>query len=134
MLETLRGLDDHLKSGPATVIPVPANGVVDAHYLKLLVQNYSRIDDVFSPAFLAGLIFYGANASGITLSKDVKQLLIDWHTQWTYFQPKALELYDQLEAGPCAVYDATIHTIWKVYDDPQLAFVRAIWPQMHSAR
>ena len=134
MLETLPGLDDNLKSGPATVIPVPANGVVDALDLKLLIQSYSRTDDVFSPAFLAGLIFYGPNANDTTLSKGVKQLLGDWHTQWTYFQPKSQELHNPLEAGPCVVYDATIHTIWRVYDDPQLAFVRAVWPQIHSAR
>lgn len=81
MLETLPYLDDNLKSGPATVIPVPANGVVDAPYLRLLVQDYSKFDDVFCPAFLAGLVFYGQNSSDRLLSKDVKELLRDWHTQ-----------------------------------------------------
>ncbi len=134
MHETLPCLDDHLKSGPATVIPVPASGVVDAPYLKILAQNYSRNDDVFSPAFLAGLVFYGPNASDTILSKSVKQLLGDWHTQWTYFQQTSQELHDPLETGPCVVYNATIHTIWRIYDDPQLAFVRAVWPLSHSAR
>lgn len=134
VFQTLPSVDDHLKSGPATVIPVPADGVIDAPYLKLLVQKYSETDDVFSPAFLAGLIFYGPNASDKILSNCVKQLLEDWHTQWTYFQPTPQELHDPLEAGPCVVYNGTIHTIWRIYDDPQLAFVRAVWPLSHSAR
>ena len=134
MFQILPDTGDHLQSGPATVIPVPANGVVDAPYLKSLVEEYFATDDVFSPTFREVVIFYGPNASYQSLSNGARQLLERWHTQRMYFQPTSQELREPLEAGPCFVYDLAIHTIWRIYDDPQLAFVQAVWPVSHLAR
>lgn len=52
-----------------------------------------------------------------------KKLLAAWNTQDVLYQPHL-----DIPNGPYYISEGVLHSVWKVYDDYQLAFVQALWP------
>lgn len=96
---------------------------IDAGVLQAWRAKHLDQDDVFHPDFLQGVIFGGVKSDEVHLTCDAKTLLEDWNTASVVYEPH-LELKD----GPYYVSRGILHSIWRIYEDHQLAFLQATWP------
>lgn len=119
--------EDESEASLATCIWIPKGHSIDAERLRAWRARYLDEDDVFDPAFLQEVIFGGS--SDIRLEHDTIQLFETWKTRHVSFVPDM-----SMINGPCYVHQDNLHTVWRVYDDRQLAFVQAIWPSIDSDR
>ncbi|PVH68460.1 amidase signature enzyme [Cadophora sp. DSE1049] len=106
-----------------TYFQVLQNQTVDAHTLRTYRANHLDTDDAFDPLFLHEVVFGGVTSSESFLSPDAAKLLADWHTLKITYQP-----HWNLSSGPYYIQNGLPHSVWKIYEDQQLAFVQAIWP------
>ena len=104
-----------------------SNQKVDADRLRAWRADLFDQDDVFHPAYLQHIIFGGAD--NIHLDPDVESVFESWETINVSFAPH-LEIID----GPYLVQNGEIYSVWRVYEDSQLAFVQSIWPSLENER
>ena len=97
--------------------------VVDASTLLKWRTEHLDGDDVFAPEFLQQIIFVGVHSEDIHLESDTGKLFEDWHTLEIRYAPHL-----EVGNGPYCIYRGLLRSVWRVYDDRQLAFVQAIWP------
>ena len=97
--------------------------VIDASTLLKWRTDQLDGDDVFAPEFLQEMIFGGVQSEDLHLESDTEQVFEDWKTLKIRYVPH-LDVGD----GPYHVYRGLLHSVWRVYEDPQLAFVQATWP------
>lgn len=111
----------------ATCFRVEKNQTINADCLRAWRADYLDDDDAFHPSFLQEVIFGGAD--DVHLDTDTRDLFEDWGTLQVNLEP-----YLKIPNGPYYVKKDFIYSIWRVYEDRQLAFVHAIWPSTESER
>lgn len=111
----------------ATCFQVQGKFIIDANRLRAWRSNYLDEDDVFHPAFLQEIIFGGSD--DVYLESDTQDVFEAWETLKVSFVPHL-----SIAKGPCYVNKDVIHSVWRVYEDRQLAFVQAIWPSIEDKR
>lgn len=88
-------------------------------------QTIKDKDDAFHPSFLQEVIFGGAD--DVHLESNTRDMFEAWETLHVTFLPHL-----SISNGPYYVKEDSIHSIWRVYEDRQLAFVQAIWPSIED--
>uniref|UniRef100_A0A8H7K2H6 Amidase domain-containing protein n=1 Tax=Bionectria ochroleuca TaxID=29856 RepID=A0A8H7K2H6_BIOOC len=106
-----------------TCFRLQTNQIIDAGTLNAWRNHQLDHDDVFHPAFLERVIFNSVESDQVTLTDDAKQVLKDWNTTKVDFSPHL-----NLTSGPYYLDRGVFHSVWRVFEDPQLAFLEAIWP------
>ncbi|CAH0027363.1 unnamed protein product [Clonostachys rhizophaga] len=106
-----------------TCFRLKKNQIIDAGTLNAWRNHQLDHDDVFHPAFLERVIFNSVESDQVTLTDDAKQVLKDWNTIRVDFSPHL-----NLTSGPYYLDRGVFHSVWRVFEDPQLAFLEAIWP------
>lgn len=109
----------------ATIFPVQENQTINAECLRAWRANYLDKDDAFHPSFLQEVNFGGAD--DVHLESDTRDMFEAWETLHVTFLPHL-----SISNGPYYVKEDSIHSIWRVYEDRQLAFVQAIWPSIED--
>ncbi|KAI0101049.1 amidase signature domain-containing protein [Nemania sp. FL0031] len=110
-----------------TCFQVSKNSAINSRVLHLWRKVHLDQDDVFHPNFLQNVIFCGVEQSHINLTDDAKSLLGEWGTVTVEYESKI-----GVASGPYLVHLGTLHSVWKVYEDRQLAFSQSIWPSDHD--
>lgn len=110
----------------ATCFRVNENLNIDAGCLRAWRTDYLDKDDAFHPAFLREIIFGGTD---VHLENDTQAVFDAWGTREVSFVPHL-----SIANGPCYVDRETIHSVWRVYEDRQLAFLQATWPSFEDKR
>ena len=106
-----------------TCLRLKKDQVVDASTLLKWRTEHLDGDDVFAPEFLQEIIFGGVEYGDVHLESDAKRLFEDWQTLKIRYVPHLDVGY-----GSYCIYRGLLHSVWRVYEDRQLAFVQAIWP------
>ncbi|KAK0511031.1 hypothetical protein JMJ35_006583 [Cladonia borealis] len=96
---------------------------IDADTLLTWRTNHLDKDGVFAPEFLQEIIFCGFHSRDLHLQGDVEYVFRDWHTSRVINEP-----YLCVDTGPYYISNRVLHSVWRVYEDRQLAFVQGIWP------
>lgn len=111
----------------ATCFRVQENQTIDADCLRAWRYHLLDKDDVFHPAFLQEIIFGGTD--NVHMESDTQDLLETWGTLKVSFIP-----HSSIPNGPCYVNKDVVHSVWRVYEDRQLAFLQATWPSIEDKR
>lgn len=125
---TLPSIDGAFKSDAtslATCLQVPKNQTIDADYLRAWRADFLDNDDVFHPCFLQEVVFGGTD--DVHLESGTQDLFKAWETCRVSFVPDL-----GAASGPCYIRNNDIHTVWRVYEDRQLAFVQSTWPSIRD--
>ncbi|KAH1434619.1 hypothetical protein KXW29_008062 [Aspergillus fumigatus] len=111
----------------ATVFQLGPTETPNSTWLQNQIQAWLHIDDIFQPEFLSGIIFVTED-NGIqpNLSASIESLPKEWKPDWWIFFNK--EVGGQLHPGPRMVSYGKIHTVYRIYDDVNGAFMVAIQP------
>jgi hypothetical protein len=104
------------------LFPVQKNRTIDAKTLSQWRTHHLNRDDCFHVENLEIVVFSGVQPTEIHITEDAQALFKDWDSKIKY------ERDLQLRNGPCYAEKGVLYTIWKVYEDRQLAFVQSIWP------
>ena len=123
----ISGVEKNDEASLATCFRVEKNQTINADCLRAWRANYLDDDDAFHPSFLQEVIFVGAN--DVHLASDTRHIFEAWGTLHVNFVP-----YLKITNGPYYVKQDLIFSIWRVYEDRQLAFVQAIWPSIENER
>ncbi|KAI1131680.1 amidase signature domain-containing protein [Nemania abortiva] len=117
----------HPEPSLITCFQVSKNQVIDFRTLDLWRKDYLDKDDVFHPDFLRNVIFGGVESFDVRLTDDARDLLREWGTvTWEY------EANIDIASGPYLVNSGIFYSVWKVYEDRQLAFSQSIWRTAHD--
>jgi hypothetical protein len=103
------------------------NQTINARTLRMWRTDHLDTDDVFQPEFLRHIIFGGVRSEDVHIENDTNQLFNDWQTLKVRFEPDL-----DISNGPYYVEGGLPHSVWKIYQDRQLAFVQAIWPSQND--
>ena len=106
-----------------TCLHLEKSQVIDASTLLNWRTDHLDGDDVFAPEFLREIIFVGVQFEDIHLENDTEILFEDWQTLTLRYVPHL-----DIGNGPYCIYRGLRHSVRRVYEDRQLAFVQAIWP------
>ncbi|TPX13845.1 uncharacterized protein E0L32_005789 [Thyridium curvatum] len=112
-----------------TYFKVAKDQVVDGNTLLGWKTAYLDKDDVFHPDFLRDVVFSGVASGDITLTSDARDVLKQWGTLNVGY-----DVCTDLPNGPYLYYQGVHHSVWRVYEDPQLAFSQSIWPTAQDSR
>jgi len=63
------------------------------------------------------------------INDDAQRVFNDWKTSKISFKPN-LHIID----GPYYLNRGVLHSVWRVYEDYQLAFLQALWPSLEHPR
>ena len=110
----------------ATCFRVQKNQTIDAECLRAWRAILDH-DDVFHPSFLQEVIFSGTD--DVHLESDTKDVFEAWETLHISFVTDL-----SISNGPYYVMNGAIYSIWRLYEDHQLAFVQATWPSIEDER
>ena len=110
-----------------TCFRVEKNQTINADCLRAWRADYLDDNDAFHPSFLQEVIFGGAD--DVHLESDTRDLFEAWETLHVSFAPHL-----RIPHGPYYVEKDSMYSIWRVYEDRQLAFVQAILPSIESER
>lgn len=102
---------------------------INARTLKAWRSYYLDVDGVFDPAFLREIIFTGVRVDDIDLASDTEILFEQWQTLKVTYQPHV-----KVSDGPYCIDKGLLNTVWRVYEDTQLAFLQATWPSTDDDR
>jgi hypothetical protein len=111
----------------ATYIHVHKRQRINASTLEAWRTDYLDRDDVFHVDFLQQIIFGGVSSNDVYLSEDTKKVFQEWNTLTVTYEPHL-----EIASGPYYVDKGCLHSVWKVYQDRQLAFVQATLPSLDS--
>jgi hypothetical protein len=107
----------------ATCLKAQNNQVINATTLREWRAKFLDRDDAFDPGFLIKIVLCGVDSNDISVTTDAQELLAAWDTHDIIYQPHL-----DIPNGPYYISEGVLHSVWKVYDDYQLAFVQALWP------
>lgn len=110
-----------------TYFRLQKNQTINASTLQMWRTNHLDADDVFDPEFLRNIIFGGVWSGDVHIANDTDQLFNGWQTLKIRFEPDL-----DISNGPYYLENGVLHSVWKVYQDRQLAFVQAIWPSQND--
>lgn len=119
------GIFEHTfgESSLVTCLRLQKDQTIDASTLLTWRTNQLDDDDVFAPEFLRQIIFCGVQSETVHLESDTEEVFEDWKTlDYRYVR------YLDVDNGPYYIHRGDLHSIWRLYEDRQLAFVQAIWP------
>lgn len=124
------GMSD--KASLATCFRVEKNQIISADYVRAWRASYLNDDDAFDPALLKEVIFGGVDyVSDVQLEDDAQAIFKAWDTHFS----NLVNGSDQsISNGPYLMKKDSVYSIWRVYDDRQLAFVQAMWPSIEDER
>ncbi|PWY85828.1 amidase signature enzyme [Aspergillus sclerotioniger CBS 115572] len=117
----LEALSD--SSGLVTYLHVSKDKTLDANALEDWRASLLAKDDVFHVDFLQHIIIGGACSSEVHLTEDVQDLFQGWNTTKITYEPQL-----DIASGPYYIQKGILYSVWKVYEDCQLAFLQATWP------
>ena len=106
-----------------TCLRLQKDQTIDASTLLTWRTDQLDRDDVFAPEFLQQTDFCGVQSQDVYLEIDTERLFKDWQTSRIRYAPHL-----DVGNGPYYISRGTLHSVWRVYEDRQLAFVQAIWP------
>ncbi|KAF4554650.1 Amidase-like protein 1 [Elsinoe fawcettii] len=124
---TLSEQSDQTETYIFTAIRAPITGNIDRACVQRSVNALKALDVLFGDHFLENIIFTGPGATECCFKKELQNLLTKWHTTSTTWQPSW-----NIEDGPYVVISGMAYKMWKVCEDPALAFVQAVWPSLES--
>lgn len=116
-----------------TVIADSLPSDLDQSWVQQLVDGWSQTDDVFRHEFLQNIIFLTSKEqkSGIDNIRD--ELRTSPGTEWSIVvQPKVDE--HNTTSGPFVMWNGQLCKAFRLYDDPQKAFVVATKPHFAKGR
>ncbi|KAL9049449.1 MAG: hypothetical protein Q9162_007216 [Coniocarpon cinnabarinum] len=111
----------------ATVFHVQKGWTIDATALITWRTDYLDKDDVFRPEFLRNVVFGGVQDGDILITGNAHEVLQKWNALSITYEPAIA-----CDSGPYLVKKGMWHTVWKVVQDPQLAFILSIWPSRNQ--
>ena len=123
----INGVVKHGEASLATFFRVQKNQTINADCLRTWRAKYLDDDDAFHHSFIQEVIFGGAD--DVHLESDTRDVFDTWETLHVSFEPHL-----RISNGPYYVEKDLIHSIWRLYEDRQLAFVEAIWPSIEEKR
>ncbi|KAJ4015401.1 hypothetical protein NW752_006864 [Fusarium irregulare] len=88
-------------------------------------------DDVFQPAFLANIIFYGAKPEDVEIEPDVWNELRAWKTKNWYFVHGPP--FPKVARGPYVFLHGAAWQPWRVYRDSNACFMKTFKPSPDAA-
>ncbi|KAF2636358.1 hypothetical protein P280DRAFT_510592 [Massarina eburnea CBS 473.64] len=108
----------------------------DIHYIAMplpsiqnRVEGWSRIDDVFRPEFLQNVIFVASEERKSDIDSIRDTLHSCCGTEWlTTIQTETNS--DTISSGPFVMWKGQLCKAFRLYDDPQQAFVVATKPKI----
>ncbi|KAI1258681.1 amidase signature domain-containing protein [Xylariaceae sp. FL1019] len=108
-----------------TTFNVAKDQVIDVGTLQSWRTEVLDMDDVFHEHFLEDVVFVGVNSAELQLTSGAQSLLQEWGT-------KAIEYNANIAIsnGPYLVNEGIFHSVWRVYEDYQLGFTQAVWPEV----
>ena len=109
----------------ATCLQVPKSRTIDADYLRTWRADTLDNDDVFHPRFLQEVVFGGTD--DVHLASDTEAVFQGWETRRVSFVSHLGGA-----SGPCYICNEDIYTVWRIYEDRQLAFVLSTWPSVED--
>ncbi|KAH8812887.1 amidase signature domain-containing protein [Xylogone sp. PMI_703] len=112
-----------------TYFRLEKNQTINTSILQTWRTTYLDPDDVFEPEFLQHIIFGGVRSENVNIENDTSKLFNDWQTIQVHFESDV-----DISNGPYYLENGLLHSVWKVYQDRQLAFVQAIWPSQSNPR
>ena len=97
---------------------------VTSDYVRQRVKAYLEADDVFHSAFLATVVFYGAEADVVTITTDARECLDE-------LGAKRIINTDTggLLPGPYALVGNQLKDVWKLIDDSNGTCMVTLKPQ-----
>jgi hypothetical protein len=109
-----------------TVIPVfRQHAPVKEHWLKDVIAQFDRHDDVFRSKFLNGVIFIAS--INLEVTPEARALLKSMGNAWVEIL-EVTEVEGLLPSGPHIFFEQDIYEIRRLYDDSQGAFMTSIVP------
>lgn len=113
--------------GPATVFWFNDISSITPKALEGLHHQYQVDNDVFCPHFLDNAFFaLPRRESGLDLSKLAKSVLSSWNTKsYSFLDLQSSEI---LPPGPYFTNPEGIRQAWRIYPDPQNAFMIPSFP------
>jgi hypothetical protein len=105
------------------------NQTIDDHVLKTWRSETLDRDDVFHPDFLKEVVFSGVGKSDVVITADAQTAFSDWKTSKISFLSTHL-----LSDGPYYIDRGVLYTVWRVYEDRQLAFMQSLWASLKQSR
>jgi hypothetical protein len=121
------------KIAPVTVMAHSLPSDLNQSWVQQLVDEWSQTDDVFRHEFLQNIIFLTSKEqkSGIDNIRD--ELRASLGTEWsTVVQPDVDE--HDITSGPFVMWNGQLCKAFRLYDDPQQAFVVATKPHFAKGR
>lgn len=109
----------------AICLQVSQNQTIGADYLRTWRADILDKDDVVHPCFLQEVVFGGTD--DVHLGSDTEDVFKAWETRRVSFVPHLGGA-----SGPCYIYNNDVYTVWRVYEDRQLAFVQSTWPSFED--
>ncbi|KAJ4135096.1 hypothetical protein NW768_004711 [Fusarium equiseti] len=111
-------------------ITKPSNKISKSALQEFRSSTLDR-DDVFQPAFLANIIFYGAKQEDVEVEPDALNELRAWKTQnWSFVQGTS-DL--KVAPGPYVLLRGTAWQPWRVYRDCNACFMKTFKPSPNAA-
>jgi hypothetical protein len=107
---------------PCTVIDASSYASIPASWLQLTIENMLKRDDVFVTGFLQSIIFRNVSSHPVVLEHEAISLLSKWGCSAAYVGTSVNAYPD----GPFFFDGARLHKAYRLYNDPQLAFVCGI--------
>jgi hypothetical protein len=114
-----------------TIIKVPPSTQLSKYWVDDLVNDWSSKDDVFRFKFLQNIIF----VSPEQVPKDTRSMHDDlpstWETIWSTTITPETDI-EGLTSGPYVMWKGELCKAFRLYDDPQQAFIVATKPQLQK--
>ena len=106
-----------------TYFRVRREQTIDADTLRDWRTRLLDNDDVFKSEFLREIIFGGVESGDVHITNEATKLFETWQTQNIRYAPH-LDTSD----GPYYVDQTYFYSVWRIYEDSNLAFVQSTWP------
>lgn len=104
---------------------LPSN--LDQKWVQQLVDGWSQTDDVFRPEFLQNIIFVTSEEQKSGIDDIHEELRTSLGTEWSTFIQPEVDDYS-ITSGPFVLWNGQLCKAFRLYDDPQQAFVVATKP------
>ncbi|KAL4939101.1 amidase signature domain-containing protein [Aspergillus oleicola] len=113
-----------------TVFDVPESvKTIHRDWIRDQVDSYMKHDDVFHESFLAGVIFSSAEVEELVVSDESRAYLAERGNQFIVYD-NANQNKDTLPPGPYVIIGERLRNVWRLFEDPQGAFMTTLQPQV----
>ena len=119
-----------VSSSLATVLSLPDVVQVDVtkEWLSEAVNQYTKNDDVWRPAFMQGIVFNTPTSRRAVLSPAVEAWLQEHNTEWVVHFDGASDEHKSLRPGPDIFLEGRFREIVRLYPDVYKTMILALDP------